>query len=56
MPLIIPVFAGPIMAGMIYDSTGDYNLMFGITIGLLIISIVVFVLTKTPHLSSSAGH
>ena len=53
MPLILPVFAGPIMAGMIYDSTGDYNLMFGITIGLLIISIAAFMLTKTPHLSST---
>jgi len=51
-PLIIPVLAGPIMAGMIFDTTGDYNLMFAITIGLLIISIVAFMLTKTPHQSA----
>ena len=41
------------MAGMIYDSTGDYNLMFGIMIGLLVISITAFMLTKTPHLTST---
>lgn len=53
--LVIPVLVGPIMAGMIFDSTGGYNLMFGITIGLLIVSIGAFMLTKTPHRSTPAG-
>lgn len=47
-PLVIPVVAGPIMAGMIYDETGGYDLMFGVTIGLLIVSIGAFVLAKAP--------
>jgi MFS family permease len=46
--LILPVIAGPMMAGMIFDSTGGYNLMFEITIGLLVVSIGAFMLTKSP--------
>ncbi|MBT4141044.1 MAG: MFS transporter, partial [Candidatus Latescibacteria bacterium] len=48
MPIIIPVFIGPIMAGMIFDSTGDYSLMFLITVGMLIVSMGAFVVAKTP--------
>ena len=46
--LIIPVFAGPIMAGLIFDATDSYNLMFGITIALLAVSIVVFMMIRSP--------
>jgi len=48
MPVTIPVILGPIMAGMIYDSAGRYDLMFGITIGLLVVSIGAFILARTP--------
>ena len=48
-PIIIPVIVGPIMAGMIFDSTGNYNLMFMITIGLLIVSVGAFILAKAPQ-------
>ena len=36
------------MAGMIFDATGGYNLVFLITIGMLIISVGAFLLAKTP--------
>ena len=49
LPVIIPVIAGPLMAGMIFDVTGSYNLAFLITIGLLIISVGAFVLAKVPQ-------
>jgi len=48
LPIIIPVLAGPIMAGMIFDATGGYNLVFLITIGMLILSVGAFLLAKTP--------
>lgn len=48
MPITVPVIAGPIMAGMIFDATGGYNLVFLITIGMLIISVGAFLLAKTP--------
>jgi MFS family permease len=48
VPIIIPVLAGPIVAGMIYDATGEYNLVFLITIGMLILSVGAFLLAKTP--------
>jgi MFS family permease len=48
MPVIIPVIAGPIMAGMIFEATGGYNLVFLITIGMLVISVGAFLLAKTP--------
>ena len=47
-PIIIPVIVGPILAGMIYDTTGNYSWMFLITIGMLVLSIGAFLLTKTP--------
>ena len=49
MPIIIPVFAGPIMAGMIFDSTGSYTVMFQITIGMLIVSAGAFLAKKPPE-------
>lgn len=48
VPIIIPVLVGPLMAGLIFDSTGNYNLMFLITIGMLIISAVAFATMKAP--------
>lgn len=51
MPIVIPVSIGPIMAGIIFDSTGDYNLMFLITIGMLIISVGAFASMKAPSKS-----
>lgn len=48
MPITVPVLIGPLMAGMIFDATGGYNLMFLITIGMLVISAGAFLLVKTP--------
>ena len=48
MPITVPVLIGPRMAGMIFDATGGYNLMFLITIGMLVISAGAFLLVKTP--------
>jgi cyanate permease len=50
-PIIIPVLVGPILAGMIYDTTGSYSWMFLITIGMLILSTLAFLMTKTPSQS-----
>ncbi|MDA1280568.1 MAG: hypothetical protein O3B95_11135 [Chloroflexi bacterium] len=36
------------MAGLIYDSTGKYNLMFWITIFLLVAAIVLFTMARVP--------
>ena len=55
MPIILPVVAGPIMAGMIYDATGGYDLMFGVTIGLLTVSVGAFVLAKKPAWEAGSG-
>lgn len=46
--IIIPVLIGPIMAGLIFDSTDGYNLMFAITSGLLIVSILSFLMATVP--------
>jgi OFA family oxalate/formate antiporter-like MFS transporter len=48
LPVIIPVIIGPLMAGVIFDATGSYNLVFLITIGFLILSAGAFVLVKVP--------
>lgn len=53
--IIIPVVVGPIMAGMIYDSTGGYDLVFGITVGLLVISIGMFSLARAPDTRPEAS-
>jgi MFS family permease len=55
--IIIPVLIGPIMAGLIFDLTDGYNLMFAITIGLLIISILSFLMAKgsNPNPSVLSG-
>jgi len=54
MPIIIPVLFGPILAGMIFDLTGDYNLMFLITLGMLIVSAGAFARLKAPTIAVSA--
>jgi sugar phosphate permease len=54
-PIIIPVVIGPIMAGVIFDSTGGYELMFAITIVFLLISIGAFMLIKTPQRPTLRG-
>jgi MFS family permease len=46
--IIIPVFLGPIMAGLIFDSTGGYNWMFAITIGLLAVSVASLLMARVP--------
>jgi sugar phosphate permease len=52
MSIAIPIFLGPILAGMIFDSKGMYDLMFVITIGLLVVSIGSFMLAKTPKIDT----
>jgi sugar phosphate permease len=49
MAVAIPIFTGPILAGLIFDSTGKYDLMFAITIGLLVISIGCFSMARVPY-------
>ena len=46
--IIIPMLIGPIMTGLIFDLTDGYNLMFAITIGLLIVSILSFLMARLP--------
>ena len=53
--VIVPVFLGPIMAGVIFDSTGTYNMMFVITIGLLIVSIASFMMARVPKRAPNTG-
>lgn len=53
--IVIPVLLGPIMAGLIFDSTGGYNLMFAITIGLLVVSIGSFLMARVPAHASNSG-
>ena len=48
MPVIIPVIAGPIMAGMIFDATESYHLVFLTTIVMLVISVGAFLLARSP--------
>lgn len=47
-PVIIPTLVGPIMAGMLFDTTGHYNLLFLITIGMLAVASGAFLLAKVP--------
>lgn len=54
MSIAIPIFFGPIFAGMIFDSKGKYDLMFVVTIGLLVVSIGSFMLAKPPNSDSNA--
>jgi MFS family permease len=48
MAVAIPIFFGPILAGLIFDSRGNYELMFIITIILLVISIGSFMMVRVP--------
>ncbi len=54
MAISIPIFFGPIMAGVIFDSRGKYDLMFLITIGLLVLSIGSFLMAKVPSKSTTS--
>jgi len=54
MSIAIPIFFGPIFAGMIFDSKGKYDLMFVVTIGFLVVSIGSFMLAKPPNSDSNA--
>jgi MFS family permease len=49
MGVVIPVIVGPILAGMVFDATGGYSLVFGITVGMLVISVGAFLLAKVPE-------
>jgi MFS family permease len=55
MAIVLPVLMGPILTGLIYDSTGSYDLMFGITIGLLVVSIGAFLLSRAPGESATSS-
>lgn len=44
----VPLVGGPIMAGLIYDATGKYELMFVITLGFLAVAFVSFLLARPP--------
>jgi sugar phosphate permease len=54
MSIAIPIFLGPIMAGMIFDATDKYDMMFVITIVLLVISIGSFLMARVPAETASA--
>ena len=54
MSIAIPIFLGPIFAGMIFDSKGKYDLMFVVTIGLLVVSIGSFMLAKPTNSDTDA--
>lgn len=46
--VIIPGIVGPLLAGVIYDSRGSYDLAFKIILGFLFLSFVCFVLASPP--------
>jgi MFS family permease len=46
--MIIPTLIGPVMAGIIFDTRGTYELAFIITLVLLTISVVGFALASPP--------
>jgi MFS family permease len=52
---ILPEVAGPLLAGLTFDATDEYDLAFGIVIGILGVSIVSFLLTKPVDSSEAAG-
>ena len=54
MSIAIPIFFGPIFAGMIFDSKGKYDLMFVITIGLLVVATGSFMLAKPTTTDTNA--
>ncbi|MDA1258490.1 MAG: MFS transporter [Chloroflexi bacterium] len=53
--VIIPTLAGPIMAGVIFDATGKYDLAFGITLIFLAIAAIAFVFASPPKRRWSAS-
>ncbi|MBT4516098.1 MAG: hypothetical protein HOC77_13530, partial [Chloroflexi bacterium] len=46
--MIIPTIIGPIMAGVIFDQRGSYDLAFGITLVLLSVALAGFALASPP--------
>ena len=53
--MIIPTIVGPIMAGIIFDTTGTYDLAFVITLGFLAIALAGFALASPPASAASRG-
>jgi MFS family permease len=51
--MILPTIAGPLMAGVIFDTRGSYDLAFVITLGLLTIALAGFALARPPGLPES---
>ncbi|MFW6175134.1 MAG: MFS transporter, partial [Chloroflexota bacterium] len=47
--LVLPLVGGPLMAGLIFDATGTYDLVFGITVGLLAVSAVCMFAARPPR-------
>ncbi len=53
--MIIPTVVGPIMAGVIFDTTGTYDLAFAITLVLLTIALGGFALASPPGSPASSA-
>jgi sugar phosphate permease len=51
--MVLPTIAGPLMAGVIFDTRGSYDLAFVITLGLLTIALAGFALARPPGLPES---
>ena len=54
--IIIPVLLGPVIAGIIFDSTDSYDLMFVITIGLLVVAVGSLLLARVPKRKLDPDH
>jgi MFS family permease len=52
---ILPEVAGPLLAGITFDITDEYDLAFGIVIGILALSILSFLLAKPVDMSKVPG-
>ena len=51
--VIIPTIAGPLMAGVLFDRNGNYDLAFTIVAGLLIAAMFCFVFARPPRRSAA---
>ena len=49
---ILPVVAGPLMAGAIFDHTGSYNLSFTITVGFFVVGALCMLIARPPRARS----
>ena len=52
---ILPEVAGPLLAGITFDITDEYDLAFGIVIGILALSILSFLLAKPVDMRKVPG-